>query len=128
MGPIGPVAPVYPVAPVAPVYPVGPVRPVGPRTGSSKSAVILVCTYSVVATRSELSSKLCVFANIFPDPSRKTIVFALEDTVAVVALFDTLPEVEMVANFVSEIDAFALISTFDKRRDVNTPLLLQTTP
>ena len=45
-----------------------------------------------------------------PDASRATIADVVLALVAVVALFDTFPAVAMVANFVSEIAADALIS------------------
>ena len=55
---------------------------------------------------------MIVPAEKFPDESRATIALGVFALVAVVAEFATLPAVEMVANLVSVIPAFAAISAF----------------
>jgi hypothetical protein len=55
-------------------------------------------------------SAVIIFALKLPLASRETIASAVLELVAVVAEFATLPAVEIVASFVSEIFAVALIS------------------
>lgn len=51
-------------------------------------------------------------AEKLPDASRATIAFAVFELVAVVAEFEILPDVEIVANLVSEMPAAGTISAF----------------
>src|SRR4029453_11658484 len=81
------------------------VAPCVPVTSPTNEPVKLVAVVAVVA----LPLKFAVIseAEKLPDPSRKTIVFAVFALVAVVAEFATLPAVLIVASFVSTIAADA---------------------
>ena len=73
-------------------------------------------------------SEVILLVEKLPDASLATIELASLEEVAVVALLETLPAVEMVSNFESEILESDAISESTKSLEDKSPLLLHTTP
>ena len=92
--------------------------------GKVRDPVIASPAFKTFNDDAPANEAVIVPAEKFPEPSLATIVFIVFVAIAVVALLLTLPVVEIVANFVSDIAAAESISAFVIKDVDNTPELL----